>query len=389
MEELQMIYLILKKKSLEPFFTNELSEEYFVQYRNVLDFILKFNTENMDIPSFETVASNFSNIEWPTEEENSEYLSRLIKENYVFNGAINAINKNEKVLKANSFEGVDKIMTELQKLREINESSYESLLSRDKEEDNKNVEYVTTGFKLLDKEISGYRKQDELVTVVGRTRMGKSWLLLKMLIENWKNGLNVGLYSGEMNKKDIADRFDTLFLNRSNREISEGLYSKDPSFANYKKDLADRDNKFVLQTFKTLRRKANVRDIEAMIVKHKLQVIGIDQLSLMNDVRYQRGDTTRQSYDNISMDLFHLAEKYGVVIILLVQLNREGAKNEFPALENIAESDAVAQNSSKVIALNRDKNNVLTYRTDLLGDIVFYSDGETIFTTTDYNLNKK
>ena len=36
-----------------------------------------------------------------------------------------------------------------------------------------------------------------------------------------------------------------------------------------------------------------------------------------------------------------------------------------------------------------DKNNVLTYRTDLLGDIVFYSDGETIFTTTDYNLNKK
>lgn len=36
-----------------------------------------------------------------------------------------------------------------------------------------------------------------------------------------------------------------------------------------------------------------------------------------------------------------------------------------------------------------DKNNVLTYRTDLLGDIVFYSDGETIFTTKDYNLNKK
>lgn len=35
------------------------------------------------------------------------------------------------------------------------------------------------------------------------------------------------------------------------------------------------------------------------------------------------------------------------------------------------------------------KNNVLTYRTDLLGDIVFYSDGETIFTTKDYNLNKK
>lgn len=36
-----------------------------------------------------------------------------------------------------------------------------------------------------------------------------------------------------------------------------------------------------------------------------------------------------------------------------------------------------------------EKNNVLTYRTDILGNIVFYSDGDTIFTTKDYKLNKK
>ena len=36
-----------------------------------------------------------------------------------------------------------------------------------------------------------------------------------------------------------------------------------------------------------------------------------------------------------------------------------------------------------------EKNNVLTYRTDILGNIVFYSDGETIFTAKDYNVNKK
>ena len=36
-----------------------------------------------------------------------------------------------------------------------------------------------------------------------------------------------------------------------------------------------------------------------------------------------------------------------------------------------------------------EENNVLTYRTDILGNIVFYSDGNTIFTTKDYKLNKK
>ncbi|MGL4914198.1 MAG: ComEC/Rec2 family competence protein [Romboutsia sp.] len=34
---------------------------------------------------------------------------------------------------------------------------------------------------------------------------------------------------------------------------------------------------------------------------------------------------------------------------------------------------------------NLNKLNILTYRTDLLGDIVFYSDGDTIFTKKNYN----
>lgn len=362
MEELQLIYLILQNKSLEPLFLNELSAEYFTQHRSIIDFILKFNMDNMDIPSFETVASTFPDIEWPTELENAEYLAKQIKEEYVFERAAKTINKNENVLKENSFEGVNKIITELTELTKINESPYETLLERDTPEDMQNVHYITSGFQLLDEQISGFRDKDELITVTGRTRAGKSWILLKMLLESWKSGLNVGLYSGEMNKKDIADRFDTLNLNRSNKEISEGLYDRDSTYKEYKQSLSDKDNKFVLQTFKSLKRKANVRDIEAMIVKYKLDVIGVDQLSLMNDIRYQKGDTTRQSYDNISMDLFHLAEKYNVVIILLVQLNREAARGEFPTLENIAESDAIAQNSSKVIAINRDKDNILTMR---------------------------
>lgn len=362
MEELQLIYLILQNKSLEPLYSNELLADYFVSHKKVIDFILKFNTETMDLPSFETVSSNFPEIDWPTEVENPTYLAKQIKENYVFNETLKIINGNEATLKSNSFEGVNKIVLGLNELMKVNESNYESLLDRTAPDDNKNVKYITTGFKLLDNQINGFRSTDELITVVGRTRMGKSWLLLKMLLESWKNGLNVGLYSGEMNKKDIADRFDTLNINRSNKEISEGLYDKDPTFREYKQALADKTNKFVLQTFKSLKRRATVRDIEAMIVKHKLDVVGIDQLSLMSDARYQRGDSVKQAYDNISMDLFHLAEKYGIVIILLVQSNREAAKNNEVQLENIADSDDVAQNSSKVISLNRDQNNILTLK---------------------------
>lgn len=364
LEELQLIYLILHKKSLEPLFANDLIAEYFVHNKNIVDFILKFNAENMELPTLETVISNFPDVEaWPEEEENAEYLAKQIKEEYVFHKTREILSTNEGVLQSNSFEGLNKIKVGLEQLLKINESQDDSLIDRKSDEFDKTVSYITSGFKLLDNQIGGFRSQDELVTLIGRTRMGKSWILLKMLLESWKQGMNVGLYSGEMDTKDIADRFDALNINRSNKEIAEGLYNNDPSYKKYKEDLADNDTKFVIKTFKTLGRRAMVQDIEAMIVKHNLKVIGVDQLSLMTDQRYKRGDGKREAYDNISMDLFHLAEKYNVVIILLVQLNREGAKGEFPTLENIAESDAVAQNSSKVVAINRDKDNVLTMRT--------------------------
>ena len=363
LEELQLIYLILQQKSLAPLFANDLTTEYFIHNRKVIEFILKFNSENMDLPTLETVSSNFPDIEWPEEEENASYLAKQIKEEYIYYSTKSIIESNAEKLKENSFEGLNKIKTSLDELLRVNESQDDSLLDRDDKEFDKNVSYITTGFKAVDESIGGLRSQDELVTVVARTRMGKSWMLLKMLLANWKNGLNVGLYSGEMDTKDIADRFDTLNINRSNKEISEGLYNSDPTYKKYKEELKDCDTKFVIKTFKTLKRKAMVQDIEAMIVKHDLKVIGVDQLSLMTDQRYKRGDTRRETYDNISMDLFHLAEKYNVVIILLVQLNREAAKTDFPTLENIAESDAVAQNSSKVIAINRDKDNILKIRT--------------------------
>lgn len=74
------------------------------------------------------------------------------------------------------------------------------------------------------------------------------------------------------------------------------------------------------------------------------------------------GAPIRQTYNNISMDLFSLSTKYKIPIILLVQSNRAGGQEQDgPGLENIAESDAVAQNATRVISM-RKENNILTLK---------------------------
>jgi len=84
------------------------------------------------------------------------------------------------------------------------------------------------------------------------------------------------------------------------------------------------------------------------------------------------------------MDLFSLTTKYNIPIILLVQVNRQGNENKGgPQLENIAESDAVAQNATRVITLKKEGPiltlNIVKNR---------YGDGGTQQYDVDYGKNK-
>jgi replicative DNA helicase len=83
-------------------------------------------------------------------------------------------------------------------------------------------------------------------------------------------------------------------------------------------------------------------------------MIVVDQLSLMSDKR--RADTPRIAYTNITEDLFLMSKELKKPVILLAQANREAVKNkkkgESPELHDLAESDGVGQNATRVIALS-------------------------------------
>lgn len=189
-----------------------------------------------------------------------------------------------------------------------------------------------------------------------------SWILMKFLAEAWKQGYRVGLYSGEMSPNKLGYRFDALFGHYSNRALVRGIQVD--GYKNYIESL-NNDNGacFKIATKEDFGGTPTVQHIRNFVEENKIQIMGIDQLSLMADGRASRNDPPRMRLSHIAEDLFSLSTEYKIPILALAQANRAGInkddENDAPGLENIKESDDIAHNSSKCIGMRQNKGRLI------------------------------
>ena len=85
-------------------------------------------------------------------------------------------------------------------------------------------------------------------------------------------------------------------------------------------------------------------------------------MSIMEDDRSNYKDNTKEKYAHITQDLFRLSGLLEIPILLDAQANRGRTsenKVENPELSNIAGSDDVGANSSRVISLTTKDGNMI------------------------------
>ena len=205
-----------------------------------------------------------------------------------------------------------------------------------------------------------------------------------------------------MSRTSIAFRFDALHRNFSNSLLSAGRVNEQ-HYKDYLELLKKNPTPFFVVTPKDLGGPATVSQLRDFAERNNIKVLGVDQYSLMRDERARKGQQTRLDYAHISEDLFLLSERLKIPVIAAAQANRAAMTKEddkvlAPKIEHLAESDAVAQNSSKVISIkntdgilemnvlkNRDgaKGFTLTYRWDIDAGTFTYipdyeNDGEAV-----------
>ena len=217
--------------------------------------------------------------------------------------------------------------------------------------------FVKTGFPELDEIIGGWDRQEELATIVARSNMGKSWILLKCACAAAEQGLNVGIYSGEMSERKVGYRVDTLIGHISNTALTKGNIEVQNEYKQYLDSLPDKfTGTMKVLTPNMIGGPAGVTALRAFIEKDNLDILFVDQHSLLEDDRKAKNPVEKAS--NISKDLKNLQVLKQIPIISVSQQNRASTENGV-GLEHIAQSDRIAQDSTIVLFFEQ-KEGIIT-----------------------------
>lgn len=217
--------------------------------------------------------------------------------------------------------------------------------------------YIKSGFNELDKVIGGWDRQEELATIVARPGVGKTWCLLKCAVAALQQNLRVGLYSGEMSERKVGYRFDTLVSHISNYSITKGISDIANEYKVYIDKLPESyEGCFKVLTPAMIDGPAGVNALRAFIEKENLDILFVDQHSLLEDDRKARNPVDRAS--NISKDLKNLQVLKKIPIIAVSQQNRTSSEGGL-STSHVAQTDRISQDSTLLLFLEQ-KDDVLT-----------------------------
>lgn len=397
----QVLNYILNTKDSSLIILNRLDDSFFPNYKNEWNYIVNhFNTYGV-IPDKESFLNSFPDFDLINVNEPLQYLVDELYKEHQSNQLATTFNKVRKMLLDNKIEdavdlykkayedlavGVPLTSVDILKDTSRYDAYVERLTSFDKY-------YVRTGLPELDSIIGGWDREEELATIVARTNVGKSWLLLKFAVAAAEQGLNVGVYSGEMSERKVGYRIDTLIQHISNGALIHGSSSIQNDYKTYIENLPTRfKGNIKVLTPNMINGPAGVTTLRAFIEKDNLDILFIDQHSLLEDDRKAKNPVERAS--NISKDLKNLQVLKRIPIISVSQQNRSSTENGVGS-EHIAQSDRIAQDSTIILFFEKHKDDnslldidlvksrdsvngkKLTYKVDFnKGEFIYMSSGD-------------
>ena len=209
---------------------------------------------------------------------------------------------------------------------------------------------VETPWPSMNRMTMGWQPED-FILIVSRPGVGKSWLLIMILLYAWERGNRVLLFSTEMSIGALKRRASALIARLSYGLIKAGRLHES-EYESYKETLREyeKDDRFMIVGNDTTLKRST---IEQNIIMQKPDLVGIDGYYMVED------DIEKYSKDDLKMGGIwksgkKLAKRHQVPIIVTHQLNRppQGQKpGQKPDLARLAYSDAAGQYADYVFSI--------------------------------------
>lgn len=384
MIELQVINKVLATKQFAFLKLNNITSDYFNDYKDEFKYIDSYYDKYNTVPDVATFLSTYPSFELLQVNEPNDALIDSLEEEYLYRQSVPIIQEAARLLtEDDARKGIEYIQSHIDKIARKMPMNAIDLVKQADERYQKYLDrvanpksfYITTGFKELDDIIGGWDLKGEYACVVARTNHGKSWWLDYFVLAAAKSGKRVGLYSGEMSADKVGYRLDTLFSHISNYKITRGFEEVQGDYGKHIEDFKKIAGNIFVITPADLGGPATVPKLKAFCERYEIELLAIDQFSLMDDAR--KNKVRNEKFESISMDVKIMQTQLEIPVICVAQLNRGIEKGEDPDTSNIAGSDRIAQDATTILSLQQKDNHrvvlqIMKARDAKVGDKLTY-----------------
>ncbi len=342
----------------------QVGEAYYLEseldaYRFVRDYVATYNS----LPDVETISENNLNIPSGRRNTDLEYLAARVRDRKAYNHANEHFDSLRAAMEGRSIEEITDALRSMQ--AGIAETRHTQHFQNIKELTDVVIEDfsinklstgllgITFGWQGLDAVTNGAQAGD-VVALVGRPSMGKSWDLIYMANSAWNCGHNVGLISMEMTLKQIGRRTMGIQTGINPNKVRDGelSYHGERIIRNYAEGLEDRSD-FIMMSGSMC---ANVSAIHEMLDSYSLDALYVDAAYLMTPEGQRNGAISKwEQISNVVKQLKMIADKHQIPVFITVQFNRSVKNNQTTQadLGDIGGTDAIAQDASIVLGMRK------------------------------------
>ena len=215
---------------------------------------------------------------------------------------------------------------------------------------------IVSGFPNLDNVVDGGFKRGQLVIVAARPSIGKTALAIQMMRNAAQDGNRCVFFSIEMMRDEIGNRmlYSTGLIN------SYQIWTGKMDWQSFEQAVTDMGRLPILLNDHARNLSDIVFRMNALSRQGKCDIAFVDYLGLINPEDHRI--PLYQQIADVTGTLKVTAKRLGIPIVLLCQLNRNAAKEDYdPDLYDLRDSGSIEQDADIVLMLRRrgDDLNIL------------------------------